>query len=350
MNSRNRFLKLAVTGLALMAASGCVCVTHGGGGGGGSTSGNVTLLWTFGGHKAFEVTSVTKVVVTIPGQTLQNGGVYLPTNGSADGIVLLNFKSGTYTCDVKGVTDANVVLYQATGTFTVNGDVIVKVDMSPVSGAPAYAYVTWTFPPTSLSNTPNCSQANGVTRVSIAIDNGAPQYVDCAAGFGTSGVLITSTVGTHTIDLAAADSTGFYYFTKHAQLPPLTAGGAVSADYSFEWAVGSLPLAWSFISGSTTYSCAVAGISQVRIDLYDSQNAPVYDAVNGLLLPCSSGGIQGTQLPYLYGGTYRISIQAYGGGGTMLYRSSQTVWPTGTVIPGQFPPVTSNTPAINVVH
>ena len=56
-----------------------------------------------------------------------------------------------------------------------------------------------------------------------------------------------------------------------------------------------------------------------------------------------SGSFQGTQFPYLYGGTSTFFLQAYGTGG-VLYHSNLVTPPTATVINGQFPQLDSATP------
>jgi hypothetical protein len=343
MRTPQSHLKLAAAAVLFLSATGCYCVP-----GPSHAKYGVTMLWTFAGHKAFEVDQVKRVIVTIPGQTLQDDGNYAPTTANVDGIKLLNFVNGTYTYTLRGVTDTNTILYEKSGSFTVSGETTVSVDLEPLAGAPAYAYVSWTFPETSSSPTPNCAQANGVSRVSIAIDNGAPQVVNCVDGFGgtgSPGVLISTTIGQHTIELGASDATGFYYFTKRASLPPLVAGGAIAATYSFDWAVGSLPLKWSFPGGST---CAQNGITELRIDLVDEQGAYVYPEATGAVVPCATNGVQGTQFPYLYGGIYRISLQAYGTGNALFHSnlSSLANWPRETVIPGRFPQVSATTPVI----
>lgn len=334
--------------LLLLSASGCVCTT---GGGSSGAKYDVTFLWTFAGSRAAVLSEVKRVSVSIPGQSLQNDGYYPPTANGVDGITLLDFRAGSYTYTVRGLSSTNVLLYEKSGSFTVGGDTTVSVDLDPVSGAPAYAYVTWTFPVTSLSSPSaptSCAQANGVTRVVISVDNGPFQAFDCDDGFaagGNPGVLVTSTVGTHTIELSASDRNGFYYFGKRTTLPPLVGGGAIAASFTLDWAVGSLPLKWSFANG---YSCAANGVTDVRVDLVDEAGNSVYDAQTGVLVPCDYLGVQGTLFAYLYAGTYRISVQGRGTGGTVFHSDSVT-WPAGTVVAGTFPQVDGATPVISLV-
>ncbi len=312
-------------------------------------SGDVTFLWNFGGHAAWEVPSVSKVYITIPGQTLSNGGVYAPTNANVDGITLTNFVPGSYSFTIQGLTDNNVVLYEAAGTFGVNGPVTVNVGLQPKAGGPAYARVTWHFPQVGSVTSPNCGQANGITTVTISIDGAAPQTVNCTDGFNTSGVSITTTPGNHTIDLWGYDNNSFGYFAKRASLPTLYAGAEVAVDYTFDWAVGSLPMKWSFTTGGITYTCAQLGISQVRIDLIDSQNQYVYSQANGIMVPCSTNGVQGTTFPYLYGDTYKVSIQAMDST-SALYRTNATTWPSAIVTAGSFKQVDNTTVTYTVSH
>ncbi len=439
MNARMKVLNIAVAALFLVASSGCVVVSNGG-----NKPHNITFLWTFGGRTCGQVGGVTRVKVTIPGQSLENGGVYSCTSTGTDGITLLNFKQGAYTYTLSGQNDSGVELYASSGSLTLgnsdaslavdltpvakvnltvlwtfggrhcadvpsvskvtldiagvalanNGvfncspagadgitltnfapgnypftiqatnsagtllysasgtfvvlvtDVNAAVDLAPVAGQPAFAYVSWTFPANSLSSTPNCTQA-GVTKVVVTVDNGQGQLFTCSdglAGGSSPGVLVTSTAGNHTIDVAASDDNGFYYYRKVSALPPLFVGGSVAAQYALEWNVGSLPLRWTFNSGGVNRDCAYVGATQVKIDLKDSSGNYVYGTA-GSTVPCSTSGVMGTAFPYLYPDTYQVYIQAVGSG-SILYKSNLTSPPTVTVTAGAFPQVSSSTPEI----
>lgn len=314
----------------------------GGGGGGGGTlaPGNVIFLWTFSTLSCAQVPGVQSVRIAIPGQTLANGGVYPCSSGGTDGIQLLNFAGGAYGYTLEGLSSTSAVLYQAAGNFTVNGHVTVNVNLAPSSTVTS-SLVGWTFPPNGASSTPNCTQA-GVSDVVMTIDTGAPTSVGCTMGLGALVRLDNLTPGTHTIVLEARDSNAFVYYRKTASLIA-QAGNTFSNLYLFDWAVGALPVKWSFNNGTTLVSCAQAGVSQVNVNLRDSQNNLLYGTA-GVDVPCLSNGLQGTDFTYLNGGQYELFLQAYGTG-AVLYRSNFTSPPMVSVVDGQFPVLDATTPA-----
>lgn len=336
MSARVRFLSLAAAAVAVMSASGCVCVT------GGTSRGDVTFLWSFNGRQCALVPDVTQVTIQIPGQTLENGGIYPCVTAGTAGITLLNFRAGTYSYAIQGRNNAGAVLYEASGSFTVNGNVTVNVDLPPSSTAPGAAQFTWRFPPSSTAQQPTCGQAEGpIVSVLIRIDGDTQgQEFNCAAGDvranpqATGVVFPNLTVGTHTIDLAARDTNNFYYYRKVSSFV-VVAGGTTSNEFTFDWGVGSLPIKWTFNNGVTQVDCAQAGINTVTVQLRDSGGQDLYPG-SGADVPCAMGGVQGTRFPFLYADTYQLFIQAVGTGG-VLYRSNFTTPPTAAVTAGQFP-------------
>jgi hypothetical protein len=330
---------MALAASALMSASGCICVTNGG-----AQRGDVNFLWTFNGRQCALVPDVTQVSIQIPGQTLQNGGIYncVGQNGVA-GILLLDFRPGTYSYSMQGRNSAGAVLYEANGTFVVNGSITVNVDMAPSSTAPGAAQITWRFPATQTVQMPTCGQAEGpIIKVLIRIDGDTVgQEFDCSAGDlranpqATGVVFPNLQVGTHTIDLAARDQYNFYYYRKVANFTVI-AGGTTANEYLFDWGVGALPMKWTFNNGSTQVDCATAGISMVIIQVRDSQGNDLYPG-SGTSVPCATAGVQGTRFPFLYPDTYQVYLQATGTAG--LYTTNFTTPPTAQVSAGQFPDI-----------
>jgi len=345
MNARTRFLNMAAVAAFLLSASGCVCVV---GGGGGGTSGDITFLWTFNSRTCAELQEITQVTIQMPGQTLQSNGQYDCITGGTAGIKLLNFRPGTYTYAIQGRNASGVVLYEGGGTVKVNGNVTVNVDLQPSATAPGAATVTWTFPPNGASNMPNCAQA-GVVNVIINVDDSTvPSTVSCDAGFMTSGVVVKDLLaGQHTIDLTAVDASGFAYYRKRSTLT-IVAGATVSSAYSFDWAVGSLPLKWNLNDGTYDQTCQQAGITEVYINMKDTLDQFVYQGA-GVNVPCDDNGLQGTNFVYFPSGTYRIYIQA-NAPASVLYQSNITSPPSLTVTAGAFPVVDSSTPIITVTR
>ena len=277
MTVHSRFLTSHIAAAALVSSTGCIFTTTPSG-----TPGDITFTWKFGNRQCFEVPEVSQVAIRIPGQTLQNQGVFPCLNSGTAGIKLLNFRAGTYSYTVSGQNASGTVIYETTGTLVVNGDVAVAVDLQPTSAATGSVYVTWTLP----AGTPVTCQY--LASVDITIDNGQPQAVACSAGGTTPGVLLQNLqVGTHTIDLSARDSTGLFYYRATNSFS-VFAGGASTQQFSLGWIVGSAPVKWSFNNGTTIVNCAQAGISEVGITLRDAQNqdttftSPCLNQVDGV--------------------------------------------------------------------
>lgn len=302
--------------------------------------GDVRFLWNFAGLTCGQAPEVQSVRITIPGETLANAGVYPCSSAGTDGVQLLDFAAGTYAFTIEGRSSAGTQLYQATGNFVVNGNVTVNVTLASTATT-ASALVSWTFPPNSGSSTPDCTQA-GVVNVTISLDGASPIGVSCTAGLGASTRLDGLVPGPHNITLEAADAAGFVYYRKTSGLNAQL-GSVVSRVYAFDWAVGSLPVKWTFSNGITQLSCAQAGVSQVNVNLRDGANNLVYGAA-GVDVPCLQAGWQGTEFPFLSDGLYALYLQAYGTGG-VVYRTNFAAPPSVDVFAGQFPVLDASTPA-----
>lgn len=326
MTAHSRFLTSIFALTALAASTGCVIQTTPP-----ANPGNITFTWTFSGRQCFEVPEVVQISVQIPGQTLQNNGIYGCLNANTAGIKLLDFRPGKYSYTISGQNAAGTVIYRETGSLIVDGDVTVAVNLVPTSAATGSVYVTWTLP----AGTPvTCQYISGVD---ISIDNGAPTAVGCAEGGTTPGVLLQGlSVGTHNIDISARDSAGLYYYRALNSFT-VFAGGASTQQFSLAWIVGSVPVKWTFSNGTTQLNCAQAGVSQVGITLRNAEGDTTFTA------PCLNNGIQGYQVPYVYYGEYQIFLAATGTGGVPYY-SSNTSPPTFTVVAGAFPDVDSPNP------
>ena len=346
MSSHKRFLALALVASSLMSASGCVCVSTA------SRAGNVTFLWAFSGRPCALVPDITNVTIQIPGQVLQNGGTYGCLNGnpSTAGIVLLDFRPGTYSFSIQGNNRSGQTLYEAAGKFTVSGDVTVSVDLKPGANAPGAAIVTWTLP-----NNANCANAVGeaISTVDIVIDSTTTLHQSCNAGIvaaGGSGPGVTVTgllAGTHTMELRAFGASNFQYFAVINSIT-ITAGGTVEGQFTLGYVVGSLPIKWQFLASGVAVTCEQIGSPMVFVNLKDSRGNFVYSGA-GYSVPCKNGdGLQGTLFPYLYGDTYQVYVQA--NPNNVLYRSNQNTPPRATVTAGVFPLLDANTFAVNVTN
>jgi hypothetical protein len=325
------------TAALLLALSGCVFILPSG------TKGDVVFTWTFGDAvtRCALVPGVASILVEIPGQTLENGGVYGCTDASqVDGVRLRDFFAGDYEFTITARDSLGQPLYRRSGTFIVDGPVTVPVELLAVAGAQGGAYLTWSFPATGASGgqPATCAQLPGpVTAVQVSIDSGNPQEFSCAAGQTSPGVRVDGLLGgSHTIDLSARDASGFFYFRKTVTFT--VAPGAWGAQhFGLDWLAGSLAVKWGFSSGGTSQTCAQAGVTKVLVNLRVAGTATWLYGTAGFEQVCLNGGVQGTLFPYLYGGTYEVFFQAQGASG--LYTSPQApqALPTVTVTAGVFP-------------
>lgn len=327
--------------VSFLPLSGCIIVSQAGGGNPPAKSGNVTFTWTFAGSGCADVPDVKSVQVEIPGETLQNSGIYPCTANNYPGIVLHDFAPGTYTFKLTALSYSSAALFSGSGTFTVNGDVSVTVDLTPVGGGTSYAYLMWTFPANTSSSNPTCQQA-GVTSVDLSIDGASPTRVTCASGQTSPGVQTPYLApGSHTVTASAVDSSGYRYYRYSGTLTTF-AGSPVSNTLTMVWAVGGVAVNWTLANstGSVTYTCATAGVQNMAINFLDSTGHYLY-GVNGDPQACSAAPVVYSFLPP---GNYYVYITGAGTGGT--YRSNEAVPPLVTVQEGVFP---SAADAVNVL-
>lgn len=320
--------------LLMASLSGCLVVSDGSGGGDTHSPpaqpGNVMFTWSFAGATCSDLPGIKSVQVQIPGETLQNAGVYPCSANGYPGIELHDFAPGSYSFNLTALGWDNEALYAGSGTFIVNGDVRVTVDLTPVGGPNSYAYLTWRFPPNSASSNPTCEQA-GVAYVYVSIDGGAWESFNCADGFALPGVVTPYLeAGVHNISIVAANASDYDYYRYDGKLQTF-AGDPISAEYHLNWAVGGAAISWNLTNGSVAQSCAQAGVSYVYINFQDAQGNMVYSDP-GDRQPCTSAPVL---YQYLQPGTYRVYIQAAGSYGSS-YLSNAQYPPMVTVVAGRF--------------
>ncbi|MBI3180867.1 MAG: hypothetical protein HYZ28_01850 [Myxococcales bacterium] len=303
--------------LAILGMTGCIIVDRGGGG----TvppppppkPGDVTFTWSFAGKSCNEVSQVRSVFIDIPGEQLQNNGVYPCLANNYPGIVLHDFNPGTYSFTLEALGYGSERLFVGSGSFTVNGDIRVTVDLTPAGGANSYAYLTWRFPPNSQSSNPNCDQA-GVAFVDVSIDGSQPQRFQCATGQSQPGAQTAFlNAGSHSITLWGLGSGGYLYYRFDGTLQTF-AGAPVSAEYGLGWAVGGTAVKWQLTNGSYGLTCAQAGIQTMSVNFMDAQGNMVYGTA-GDTQACDAAPIV---YNYLQAGTYKVFIKGTGTGGTYL--------------------------------
>src|SRR5690606_4685763 len=167
-------LKLASTFLAvgLVALSGCV-VQNDPNPQPNLRAGDVNFTWSLAGRTCAENTHIAEIRITIPGASLDAGGIYPCAPNATMGIILRDFAGGTYSYRIQAVDHLGVPRYEASGTFRVNGTISVHVELQ---GNQGLADFFWSFPPSGPNAHPTCAQA-GVTYVQLLLD-GVPVEVE----------------------------------------------------------------------------------------------------------------------------------------------------------------------------
>ncbi|MET0401933.1 MAG: hypothetical protein ABW123_05990 [Cystobacter sp.] len=329
------FLCLAVSG------SGCIIVDGGGGGDPDpccstpdpgrpqpqpqARSGNVTMRWTFahkGGDRCADVPEVKSIRISIPGEKLHNGGVYACNTAGTDGIMLLDFRGGTYRYTLEAVGYDGQVLYTANGDFSVDGNTSVDVNLTPKGSASSFAYVSWSFEGNTNHSNPNCAQA-GVNFVEVRIDNGPWARLGCEEGIGSNQIESPFLEpGTHTIEFVGLKvtndgATPYYYrsgtLTTKANAP-------ISVSYNL-WAVGGMALRWELLDGSLKKTCEQAGVTGMRINMKDRATGKLVYGEEGDAQSCTAAPIL---YKYLRPGQYEVFVRAMKGSEVLYTNEGST--------------------------
>lgn len=282
-----------------------------------SVPGDVTFLWTFNGLRCDQARDVYGVNVTIPGESLLNNGKYACNTAGSDGITLHDFAPGSYNFTLQAVNFQNQIIFEASGTFVINGNRTAMVDLAPVGNPTSYALLNWRFP-----GNMGCGQA-GVATVDITLDDMAPRNFDCTVGQSAQGLQTPNLdPGSHFIEFIARAPSGqpLYYFNGELVTQ---AYNPVSVLYDL-YAVGGASIAWKFSDGSVTFDCnSLSPNLQIGVNFQDTTTGQwVYGAL-GDWHNCSDKPIV---YSYLRPGTYKVSLYAKTNSNTE-YRSNPNIAP-----------------------
>ncbi|MDQ3263219.1 MAG: hypothetical protein M3Y59_06110 [Myxococcota bacterium] len=302
--------------LALVLGQGCVINNHPNPN---LDPGNVTFFWTFFGETCGQSPEVASVRVTIPNEALDNNGVYGCLNGGFAGITLHDFVGGNYSYTLEGLGNTGQVLYRASGTFAIDGDVRLDVDLTPVGQQTSFAYFSWSFPSNWASATPSCADAT-VTSVYVEIDDsGIWDAYDCTTG--TVGGGATSRLlapGEHKIDLEAYFGTGpsEYLVASRTGTFITQAHAPSNHSFTFQWDIGGTTVAWQLKNGGTNQTCAAADVGTVYLHFYNVDTGKYvdfgYGEFEGDPADCTAATVT---YRYLEAGTYDVWVSATNGGG-----------------------------------
>jgi len=268
-----------------------------------ASPGDVTFLWTFNGLRCDQARDVHGVNITIPGEQLQNNGKYPCSAAGVDGITLHDFVPGSYNFNLQAVDFTNQIIFEASGTFVINGNRTVTIDLMPTGDPTSYAYLNWNFP-----GGMSCSQA-GVASVDVILDDRQPANFPCFEGQRTPGLQTPPLApGEHFIEFIARDASGhvLYYRNDGLVTQPYN---PVSASYNL-YAVGGASISWRFSDGSVNFDCNSldpTGNLMIGVNFQDVNTGEwVYGAL-GDWHKCSAKPIV---YSFLRPGTYKVSLYA----------------------------------------
>jgi hypothetical protein len=307
--------RLLATFLCLASLStGCIIVDNDGNDGPCCTTppptgqpGDVTVLWTITNGRCADAPEVKSIQISIPGETLYNGGVYACNTAGVDGIVLHDFAAGNYTYTLKALSYSGEVLYMGSGGFTVNGNVRVNVDLTP--NGQSYTLISWYFPPNTYSSNPSCSQA-GVTSIKASIDDGDWVTLSCEEGMTNGGVPSPYlSAGTHTLQLVAygydsAGRNGMPLYNSQGTFTT-TSGAPTSQNFRF-YEVGGISVRWDLWDGYQYRSCAETGLTGMTINLRDKATGALVYGTAGDPQSCTGAPIL---YQFLKPGSYEVYIR-----------------------------------------
>ncbi|MDY7232161.1 hypothetical protein [Hyalangium rubrum] len=282
--------------------------------------GDVAFLWAFSGAasgRCADVPDVTKVRISIPGQTLPNGGVQACNSEGVDGFTLRNIAPGLYTYTVEALGSSDEVLYSGTGSFTVDGNTVVSSQLSPVSRPPSPGDVSfrWSF----VSPPLRCVSMPDVRSVRIRI----PDHVlpnDGLFPCSTSGLDGTTLLDfapgaySYTVEALGASGEALYRGTGS-----FTVDGDTQVNVSLERipppppVPGDVTFLWSFPGSPRTWCADVPDVVGVRITI-PGENLP-----NGGSFPCTNQGVDGIAVHDFAPGHYEYTLEAVNASNSVLY-------------------------------
>jgi hypothetical protein len=316
-----RFLGLLAALLCVTVAStGCI-INNANGQDDEPRPGDVSFIWTFSGASArrcSDVPEVKSVRISIPGQSLANGGLQPCGSEGVDGTILRNVAPGIYNYTVEALGDSGQVLYSGSGSFSVDGNAQVSVTLTPVGHQPASGDVSflWAF---SGSSTRRCADVPEVKSMRITIPGRslANGGVYACNSVGVDGVTLRAFApGSYGYTVEALGGTGQLLYSGSGSF---TVDGDTRVNVSLDPSgprPGDVTFVWSF-SGSPIRHCAdVPDVKSIRITI------PGQVLANGGVYACSTAGVDGIALLAFAPGAYGYTVEARGDSGAVLYSGS----------------------------
>ncbi len=151
-----------------------------------SDPGDITFYWSFAGRTCSQAREVLRVRISlfrdgVEVRDLPDEGYFKCSPAGVDGITLTNFNPGPYSYRIDALDSANQVIYTANGSFRVNGNVRVDVNLVSVSNL-GRMQIYWKFLKDGVEKT--CASAGiassaGVGKVRVYINDEPVQELDC---------------------------------------------------------------------------------------------------------------------------------------------------------------------------
>jgi len=335
--------------LAALALSGCVTGNRPNDN---RAAGDVNFTWSLAGRSCAENTHVREIRISIPGERLENGGVYACAPNGVMGIILHDFRGGTYSYTIDAVDSVGTVRFSGSGSFTVDGDVSVSANLNPRNTA-SFADIYWHFPHNdTYGGDPTCEQA-GVVYLQVLIGGhpvetlvngrvltvdvrGVPtKVVPCALGQTEGGFRVElPQAGVYDLELVAMNADGYAYYDYVGSVAAFEGQTAVH-EYDLVWAVGSGAVDWTFFRGAIEQTCSQAGVTSVVVNFEDADGHLLYGEYieDGDLFRCSDYGMYNEYLPH---GRLWVFVAGLNSAGEVTWLSNETNPPSIQIRAGEF--------------
>ena len=277
---------------------------------GGPSRGDVQVFWTFAGQNCQQA-GVNFIQIDVANEVLTPNRYFCidPNNASLmrTGADLGPFLFGTYDLTLTGFDVDGRILFQASQSFTVRGDVQVNVDLAAATADLSWDAIKSTggFAP-GTNGAMTCDEAE-VDTVQIVVDPNADGSGGTSAGTlacntnGVEGALISPLAsGTHSFLIKAFRDVSGVPTLVYKTTPPVSAsfqiGTTTPVDVTAELVgsgIGSATLIWgSGCSGTVTYTLTnpqgVAGSQQTGASCV--QSIPLDNVTAGLWLVDATSG------------------------------------------------------------
>lgn len=278
--------------------------------------GNVDMVWSFSDGQTCASLSafVDHIRINVNGEQLANGGLFSCQTAGTQGVQLQNFAPASYTYSIIAENAGGFPLYQATGTFVVNGNVQVVASLNRVSNAqPGNVAVFWTLP-----NNLTCQSA-GIDHMVINIPgeqlaNGG--VFPCQTA-GVTGIQFNNfDPRTYTISIDAVDGSNTPRYHGDGSFT-INGDTQVSvALHSTGSSMATLQLRWSFGQAGTSaaMTCAQAGVDHVTVTL----------GTFSLSVLCDVQGVDGADFNNLSAGQYNLQLDGTHNG-QVVYSYAQSI-------------------------